>query len=611
MMRTQRTLLLVAFVGILILVTLACNMPQADMQTSEALTFATPIQLSLGPEKKVHAEIISPAGGTIAVDAAESPIHGLQIEIPAGAFDADIQFEIGYKEISDYQGGEHFNPITPLIRVDNGNIPAQHFMKVTIPIEIAEDEFAMAIFYDEDSHEIEGMPILELQRDSITVLTRHFSSFDVAKIKEKVLHGNIKTDFQHGVHNWQFANNATFSYLTPGGICAGMSLTEMYAFDTTGGAKLFGVYDNFNNQRPKTKDLFDDDTLAIRLASFAQQIQRVESSNTQLADWLVWQSADPKLGYFTFGYLMYLTGKPQLLYAANDAQKQAHAVVAYKKVGHTIYVSDPNDPSKPRTVAFDLNQNKFEPYVSSAYSGGPQVSYPGVYYLPKREAIDWAALGALWNQFSTGSLARAPFPTYTIVGTITKPNDEPREVLISPGMTTSAEKLMVSLRPDGFVGRIVLYDKDAKFYNLIKPQQQLELELEKGDNWYGFLIDGNPDKNNWIDFQWINIYRGISFDGTWFSTEDCGEESEFPYTWTVALNQNDNGEVTGTMRFHKCDGGYVVYSVTGQAVPDQEYIDLAGTKVSGAGNLFESSAPDEQQFIFTPGVVPSPNLGGR
>jgi len=141
--------------------------------------------------------------------------------------------------------------------------------------------------------------------------------------------------------------------------------------------------------------------------------------------------------------------------------------------------------------------------------------------------------------------------------------------------------------------------------------EQLELKLEEGDNWYGFLIDGNPGKNNWIDFQWINIYRGISFDGTWFSTEDCDEESEFPYTWTVALHQDDEARVTGTMRFHKCDGGYVVYSVTGQAVPDQEYIVLTGTKVSGAGNLFESASPNEQQFTFTPGFAPSPNLGGR
>jgi len=95
------------------------------------------------------------------------------------------------------------------------------------------------------------------------------------------------------------------------------------------------------------------------------------------------------------------------------------------------------------------------------------------------------------------------------------------------------------------------------------------------------------------------------------STEDCGEESEFPYTWTVALHQDDEAKVTGAIRFHKCDGGYVVYSVIGQAVPDQEYIELSGMKVSGAGDLFDNSAPDEQQLVFTPGVVPSPNLGGR
>jgi len=611
MLRTQRSLFIITSVGILIIVALACNIPQGEMQTSEALTPETPVQLTMGSEQLILSESISPAGGTITIHGTQSPIDNFQIEIPTDAFDQDILFKIGYREITAYQGGEHFNPITPLIMVDNGKVPAQYFMKVTIPIEIAEDEFAMAVFYDEATHEIEGMPVINLQDNSITVATRHFSEFFVTVINEDVLHGSFETQFQHGVHNWQFPNSATYSYLTPGGICAGMSLTEMYAFDATGGAKLFGVYDNYNNQRPKTKDLYDDDTLAIRLASFAHQIQRVETGNTQITDWLTWQDSDPKLGYLTFGYLMYLSGKPQLLYVANTNQNQAHAVVAYKKNGHTIYISDPNDPATHRTVEFDFNQNKFKPYKSSAYTGGPEITYPGVFYLPKREAINWAALGELWNQFSAGSLGPEPFPTYDIVGTIQNQDSSTREISISPGMMTSEEKLMVSLRPNGFVGRIVLYDQKANFFDLINPEHQLELKLKEGDNWFGFLIDGNPNKNNWIDFQWINIYRGISFDGTWFSTEDCGDESEFPYTWTVALNQNDAGEVTGTIRFHKCDGGYVVYSVTGQVVPDQEYIELSGTKVSGAGNLFESSAPDEQQFTFTPGWAPSPNLGGR
>jgi len=278
--------------------------------------------------------------------------------------------------------------------------------------------------------------------------------------------GSFKTKFEHGVHNWQFPNNATYSYLTPGGICAGMSLTEMYAFDATGGVKLFGMYDNYNNQRPKTPELYDDDTLAIRLASFAHQIQRIETSNTQVEEWLTWQDSSPKLGYLTLGYLMYLTEKPQLIYVANKFN-QAHAAVAYKKVGHTIYVSDPNDPVNHRTVEYDFNQNEFKPYKSSAFAGGPEISYTGVFYLPKREAIDWAALGELWNQFSAGSLGRAPFPNYTIVGTITNESGGTRDIPIAPGMTTIAEKLMVSLRPEGFVGRIVLYDKNANFYDRI------------------------------------------------------------------------------------------------------------------------------------------------
>jgi len=156
MLRTQRSLTLIFFMGILTLMALACNLPQGKMQTSTALTSETPVQLSLGSEQIVHSEPISPVGGMITIDAPGSPIQGLQIEIPSGAFDQDVQFKISYKEIKEYQGGEHFKPITPVIIVENGGVPAQHFIKVTIPIEIAEDEFAMAVFYDEAAHEIEG-----------------------------------------------------------------------------------------------------------------------------------------------------------------------------------------------------------------------------------------------------------------------------------------------------------------------------------------------------------------------------------------------------------------------------------------------------------------------
>ena len=336
MIKTKRSRLLVSFMGIILSAVLACNLPQHERQNQEALPPALPIQLSLGAVRSIHSQTVSPAGGLIKIDAPQSPIDGLAIEIPPGAFDQDVKFEIGFQEISDFQGGEHFNPITPLIQVDNAGVPAQQFMKVTIPIEITEDQFAMAVFYDSASREIEGMPVLDLQTGSITVATRHFSEFLVTVMNEMVLNGTVTTKFEHGVHNWQFPNTYRFSFLTPNGICAGMSLSAMYAFDNSGGAQLFDKYDNYNNPlNEETKGFFDDDTLAIRLASFAQQMQQIESSNSAVREWLRLQDASPRLTYLTFGYLMYLTEKPQLLYVENGSD-QAHAVIAYKKIGNTI-----------------------------------------------------------------------------------------------------------------------------------------------------------------------------------------------------------------------------------------------------------------------------------
>jgi hypothetical protein len=101
------------------------------------------------------------------------------------------------------------------------------------------------------------------------------------------------------------------------------------------------------------------------------------------------------------------------------------------------------------------------------------------------------------------------------------------------------------------------------------------------------------------------------FDGVFHGPPVCGEGEEYPYQWTVSLLQDDSGNVSGTIRFHACpNGGQAIYRVTGQVSAETpDTIILQGTKRESWGAL-DGTAPDQQQFSFTIGLPPSPNLGG-
>jgi hypothetical protein len=101
------------------------------------------------------------------------------------------------------------------------------------------------------------------------------------------------------------------------------------------------------------------------------------------------------------------------------------------------------------------------------------------------------------------------------------------------------------------------------------------------------------------------------FDGIFHGPPECGADEEYPYRWAVSLLQDDAGNVSGTIRFHACpDGGQAIYRVTGQlSAETPDTVILQGVKRESFGAL-EGTSPEQQQFSFTIGLPPSPNLGG-
>ena len=182
-------------------------------------------KLAFGTTTKLAGETVSPQGGTLVIEKSGSSLDGMQLTVPEGAYEAETTFDITETEIKTHDLGDLFTPVTPLITVENGHGFAAVPMQLTIPIKIADDEFAMGFYYDRETGTLEGIPATELTNGSITLLTRHFSEIVVSKVRTDRIMDEVDTGFRPGRDDIQVPNYG--SWLNPGGHCAGQTFCNI------------------------------------------------------------------------------------------------------------------------------------------------------------------------------------------------------------------------------------------------------------------------------------------------------------------------------------------------------------------------------------------------
>jgi len=334
-------------------------------------------------------DVVSASGGTLTVTGNNS-LNGLSVEIPEDAYDLNQNFVISSSEIKSHNFGKYFNPITPLITIDNGHAFAQIPMTVSIPISKESDEFAMAFYYDRIAGRFEAIPFISLTNDNITIVTSHFSDIVVSKIKQEEINkmafsteNKIDTGFTPGLDDWQFINYGSF--IAPKGHCGGQAITMSWyytrQFKEKNQPRLFGRYDNtsFNE---KTPDFWYDDSQGYRFASAIQRTISWEKVNEFLK--LRFKHIDSRPTFNAFAYSMLLTGEPQLMaiFKIEDGKYlEGHAITVYKIENGKIYVADPNYPGqKDRFIEaflvarpnYDDEDNFFEGMFTESEENGSQ-----------------------------------------------------------------------------------------------------------------------------------------------------------------------------------------------------------------------------------------------
>jgi hypothetical protein len=463
---------------------------------------------------------IPASGGIISVTESGSPIAGMKLTVPAGAYKGTQQFNISYAPIEKQSFGAACNPLTPMISVDSGSTAlSDEIMDIKVPVKVPAGQFAMGFIYDTATKQLQGMTTIAQDANSITIGVRHFCNFFISSINEALLKKDIDSGFKPGVDDWQFQNRGSF--LAKGGHCAGQSATALWYYVTQpdgAGQKLYGRYDN-NGNKPATPAFWQDDSLAYRFVSVVHDDINWDSFENKF--WSNLSGKNDAATFNLFAYSMQLTGEPQEVGIFSKAGG-GHDMICYRIKDGQLYIADPNYPGNiERRIEYHSNNSTFTPYNSGAnaeeIAQGNGKAYETIEFCTKGTTIGWDEIADRWTELKNKTIGDDEFPAYTLVWR----DDKGVFHDLKDGFASPTKLLCMGAKKVGS-GPSVDFGIYRDGVRLI-ANSKLEVELKPGINKLGFWItkaidahdkNGNPIKvDKYIDFKYLNIsYNSLVID---------------------------------------------------------------------------------------------------
>jgi hypothetical protein len=488
------------------------NQPHPTVRTGD---------INTGNKVPETTQSIDSSGGMLSISKPGDPMNGFVIDVPSNSYSGNTTFNVSSAPITGQTFGSDIDPISPMIYVDNGGVESNELMYIRVPVTVPAGDFAMGFIYDATTKQLEGMPLIATDPDSIIVGTRHFSNFFISMISETLLNTDIDSGFRPGVDDWQFTNYG--SYITQGGECEGQSLTALWYYCTQPEGtnfRLYGRYDN-NGEQPATPDFWYDDSLGYRFASVAQNAINNDTFANQL--WLrlggkdivdingIWHvvSTANGIGDETtrnlFAYSILATKEPQLVCIFNLGG-DGHAMIVYRIYQGNLYVADPNYPGNTERVINYAN-GKFQPYNSGANASeiakGHGTSYNEIAYYAKSTVLPYDQIAQLWAQFKNDTIGNDKFPPYQIVYKDSNGKLQP----LRDGYMSDSKYIYVWVTSnDPKVTFGVFRDGD-----ILTASSTDGYELQPGTNKLGIYVMSIVQKaDEFIDFKYITVYNSES-----------------------------------------------------------------------------------------------------
>jgi len=568
--------------------------------------------ITLGQTVAAISQTVPTSGGTITYSKPGDPLDGLQLTVPAGAYAASTTFSVSYAPIVGQDFGSLLNPLTPMIKVDNGGAFADEIIDVKVPVTVSDGFFAMAFTYDESTRTLEGLPTVTQDANSLTFATRHFSDFFITQVADALLKPDVDSDFRPGIDDWQFVNRG--SYIATGGHCTGQSMTAMWYYITQpDGADLtlFGRYDN-NGEQPPTPNFQDDDSLGYRFASVVWKDMDWDSWARKFTEKFVYQQDINT--WRLFAYSMQLTGEPQMTEIWDTVNGGGHAMVVYRIMDGNLYIADPNYPANTDR-RMEYADEEFSPYESGLdaieIAKGNSKTFDKITYVAKSSLINWNDLTTFWKQVKNKTIGNGIFPAYQITW-----NDSNKQShVLNDGYVSTSELIDINVAMS-MVGSVTVYrDGIALHYDSSGNYTLLPGTNKLGMDVYAD-VQRTDSKGNmvtvskYVDFEYINvIYNPPS------QTGNCHFVSGEPTGVTLALATTKcSKSSTLSLCFTPSAGGSIQKSSLAGCDEFVDNYDLSGTYSCNTVNLAytftDDSAADYPGCSLTSTVTRTMVYGG-
>ncbi len=482
--------------------------------------------ITTGPWTQAADASLPPGGGTVTVSNSGHPVTGLTITVQEGSYNTPQRYVVSYAEITGHKLGPSFNPVSPMISIDNGGGFSETFIRVRIPLTVSADRPVMAFYYDPQTGEIEGIMTLSRTTEFLEIAVRHFSLIVVSEYhKDWLIQGGGYTSlFDPAVNGWSFVNEGT--YPRNGGNCAGMSIGAAYFFKNfTASVSIRSHFDN-DQLWFQTPSLWQDDAGAHK---FVTAIQALSNSSQR---WLSNNNVTTLLAvpaeesFWNLLYAMVMTNQPQPLYLdkRNDAAAPAHMILAIGYVitptEATIRVYDPNFPGLTGEIVYSLTGKAFHPYTSAANAEairqGAVYHFDIIQFIPYGTTVSNAEISRLFRKVADRSIAGDLFPEYRVyaVQDKTNPSSDEIELLDAAGGKTNVvpfDEFDIVVRGP-WVSASWEYTTYRKLkgdnYTVWSPMQRIS--IGEDDELYGLLLKGRQPtwtSSSWAGFHWYKISR--------------------------------------------------------------------------------------------------------
>lgn len=400
--------------------------------------------MALGPTAQTLIEqgAVPANGGTLVFRKNGDPLDGLTLDVPAGSFDAATQWTLIADSTVVVTLPAGFTQVGPALIVGSGQGYANNKMTLTLPLPavrgVTDADGIAPFFYDAATGMLEAVPLVERSATKVTLATRHFSrdvmalpsnSTEASSLREagavgfgavtivwvktpkESLVGTFSTTFRPAVDNWEFENKG--EYISPLGICEGMSVTALYYhyFIKSKGAP--GLYHRYDESLVNLVDNVQGTRFAGSVqGDYEADVAKGITQEKQLQDEALTRGSKPE--DFTSVWLLMtlkLTKNPVLMGLYSTVG--AHAVVAYSATStgaHTeVSFADPNFPKAGRVMTFESGQ--LTPLQMSAKVGAAGGVFNKAYALSVTSDVPLAKIDARWAEFTKQKAGADRYPT--------------------------------------------------------------------------------------------------------------------------------------------------------------------------------------------------------